>query len=42
MQKAYDKAGAAFARLQTDPNNVEATVMLAEARNRAGPPKQLR
>ena len=35
--KAYDKAGAAFERvLQLDPNNVDATVMLAEARNSQG------
>ena len=35
--KAYDKAGSAFERaLQIDPNNVDATVMLAEARNGQG------
>ena len=35
--KAYDKAGAAFERaLQVDPSNVEATVLLAEARNGQG------
>lgn len=35
--KAYDKAGVAFERaLQIDPNNVDATVMLAEARNGQG------
>jgi tetratricopeptide (TPR) repeat protein len=35
--KAYDKAGAAFERvLQIEPSNVDATVMLAEARNSQG------
>ena len=35
--KAYDKAAAAFEHaLQVDPNNVEATVMLAETRNGQG------
>ena len=35
--KAYDKAGAALEKvLQLDPNNIEATVMLAEARNAQG------
>lgn len=35
--KAYDKAAGAFERaMQIDPNSVEATVMLAEARNSQG------
>jgi len=35
--KAYDKAGTAFERaLQIDPNNIDATVMLAETRNSQG------
>ena len=35
--KAYDKAGEALEKvLQLDPNNVDATVMLAEARNVQG------
>ena len=35
--KAYDKASAALEKtLQLDPNNVDATVMLAEARNAQG------
>jgi tetratricopeptide (TPR) repeat protein len=39
--KAYDKADAAFQRaLQIEPNNVEATVMLAEARNGLGRPTE--
>jgi tetratricopeptide (TPR) repeat protein len=39
--KAYDKAGASFERaLQIEPNNVEATVMLAEARNAQGRPAE--
>jgi len=35
--KAYDKASAAFERaLQLDPNNIDATVLLAETRNSQG------
>ena len=35
--KAYDKAAAAFERaLQLDPNNLDATVLLAETRNSQG------
>ena len=39
--KAYDKASAAFQQvLQRDPNNLDATVMLAESRNSLGQPAE--